>query len=71
MERREGVSGGWRRMFIVSPERIEEVRELYESLGFEVRMEKPDPSEFKEECSSCAVKICSECFVVYVRKPGD
>ena len=59
---------GWRRMFIVSPDRMSEIKELYESLGYEVRFERPNQSDFREECSSCAVKICSECYVVYIRK---
>ncbi len=68
MNQRVSHDNGWKRMFIVSPERMSEVKELYESLGYKVRFERPDPSEFREECSSCAVKICTECFVVYVRK---
>ncbi len=68
METRVGEKTDWKRMFTVSPERMEEIRELYESLGYQVKFERPDPSEFKEECASCAVKICNECFVVYVKK---
>lgn len=71
MENSNVLRDGWRRMFIVSLDRLMEVRELYESLGYEVKFEHPDPDEFGDECSLCAFKICSECYVVYVRKKGD
>jgi len=59
---------GWRRMFIVSPERLEEVRELYESIGYEVKAVRPRREEFRDECGECALKICNECWVIYVRR---
>ena len=44
---------GWTRRFIVAPARIEEFRALYERLGYEVRLELPEPEELRVECTGC------------------
>jgi len=44
---------GWTRRFIVAPARIEELRTLYERLGYEVRLEPPEPEELRDECTGC------------------
>jgi len=44
---------GWTRRFVVAPNRIDEFVQLYESLGYDVRLEKPEPEELREECGGC------------------
>ena len=57
---------GWIRRFVGGPPRLREVRELYESLGHEVRLETLSPEELAEECGDC--RLALELFrVVYTR----
>jgi hypothetical protein len=59
---------GWTRRFVGGPPRLREVRELYESLGQEVRFETLSPEELAEECGDC--RLALELFrVVYTRRP--
>jgi hypothetical protein len=59
---------GWARRFVGGPPRLREVRELYESLGHEVRFETLSPEELAEECGDC--RLALELFrVVYTRRP--
>ena len=44
---------GWTRRFVVAPNRIDEFVQLYASLGYDVRLEKPEPEELREECGGC------------------
>lgn len=44
---------GWTRRFIVAPARLEEFVSLYERLGYEVRLEPPEPEELRDECTGC------------------
>ncbi|UCG75861.1 MAG: hypothetical protein JSV95_00560 [Gemmatimonadota bacterium] len=58
---------GWIRRFVGGPPRLHEVRELYESLGQEVRLETLSPEELAEECGDC--RLALELFrVVYTRR---
>ncbi len=43
---------GWIRKFTIESNRVDEYKELYESLNLEVRVESVNPSEI-EECSTC------------------
>lgn len=53
-ERETGLAReGWTRRFTAAPPRLEEAVELYESLGYEVRLEPPSPDELREECEGC------------------
>ena len=47
------LAEGWTRRFLVGPERQQEVREIYETLGHEVRLEKVEPDAFSESCGAC------------------
>ncbi len=49
------VSDGWTRRFTVEEPRLSEMRQMYESLGLEVRIETGIPVEDQE---------CRECFTV-------
>ncbi len=42
----------WERGFTVEENRVEEYVELYESIGYEVRVEPATPDE-QEECQTC------------------
>ena len=55
-------------MFVVGMDRLEEVTELYRSLGYEIMLKKPPKEEFGPECGECADKICEECWIIYIRK---
>ena len=49
---RELVAQGWRRRFTVDEPRLSEMKDLYSSLGLEVRVETGIPDE-DADCSSC------------------
>lgn len=57
---------GWIRRFVGGPPRLVEIREVYETLGHEVRLETLSPEELAEECGDC--RLALELFrVVYTR----
>lgn len=60
---------GWIRRFVGAPPRLQEVRELYESLGLEVRFETLSPDELTEECGDCALALALF-RVIYTRRPA-
>jgi hypothetical protein len=47
------IEDGWERQFTASEPRLSEARELYESLGYEVRLEPADTSCHDAECRVC------------------
>jgi hypothetical protein len=49
---RELLAQGWRRRFTADEPRLSEMKDLYLSLGLEVRIETGIPDE-DENCSSC------------------
>jgi hypothetical protein len=57
---------GWKKMTTTSEPRLTEMVELYESLGFEVRIEEVD-LEF-EECTECIQLEPENTKTIYVRK---
>lgn len=59
---------GWIRRFVGAAPRLQEVRELYESLGLEVRFETLSPDELAEECGDCALALALF-RVIYTRRP--
>lgn len=46
------IREGWERRFIAEEPRLSEMKELYESLGLDVRIEAAVPEE-GQECSGC------------------
>ena len=58
---------GWVRRFTAAPPRIQEVCEMYESLGHEVRLVSVPPEELRGECSGCAVAL-SIYRIIYTRR---
>ena len=63
----ELIAEGWVRRFLVGPERQQEVCELYESLGHEVRLEKLEPEAFAESCGACPAVVCRNHLLLYTR----
>lgn len=74
--REEELAGqGWEKRCIADEPRLSEMKELYESIGFEVLLERlPD----KNELSACAEEeACTACMdldpdryrVIYTKKP--
>jgi hypothetical protein len=61
-------SEGWERRFVSPPNRLFEHVELYNSLGYEVRLEPVPPEELEGECAGCLVAL-SLYRVVYTRRP--
>lgn len=58
---------GWVRRFTAAPARAQEAREMYESLGHEVRLELVPAEELRDECSGCAVAL-SLYRIIYTRR---
>lgn len=60
----------WQKRNTVGKERVDELKELYESLGFEVKVEPlVGPLGGEEACDSCFSG--GEYFVIYTRKVSD
>ncbi len=57
---------GWTRMFSATEPRLSESVEMYESLGFEVRLE-PFDTENDEECRECIEGYEETIKVIYTR----
>ncbi len=53
----ELIEQGWTRRFVATPARLKESVDLYQSLGYEVRLEVQAPEELNDECRSCAVAL--------------
>ena len=70
------VEEGWKRRMVASEPRLSEIVEMYEQLGFEVRLEPldpQDPSWDEDECTVCLddPSQAEEMRLVYTRpKPG-
>ena len=63
------LAQGWVRRNLEEPTRAKELVELYESLGFEVRVEKLSPESFPDQCQVCGLSVCSAYVMIYTRKP--
>jgi hypothetical protein len=75
-KREEELAGlGWEKRFMADEPRLSEMKELYESIGFEVLLEPLPP---KEELAACAQEGCTACFdidperyrIIYTRAAG-
>jgi hypothetical protein len=67
----ELVAKGWQRRFMADPARVEESKQLYVDLGFEVRAEAIDPNELSELCGDCRLATCQAYVTIYTRKPAS
>lgn len=64
------VAEGWVRRNLADPTRVEELTELYASLGYEVKTQHLRPADLDPQCSACAmVAACGSSVVIYTRKP--
>ncbi len=59
---------GWQRRYLADEHRAQEALELYRSLGFEVRAEKLEPSDFGPQCGECSLTVCRSYVLIYTRK---
>lgn len=60
---------GWERRFVAAPPRLEEAVALYESMGFEVRLEPVGAPVDGEPCAPCAPALARS-RAVYTRRRG-
>jgi hypothetical protein len=59
---------GWVRRFVASPSQLPDQVRLYESLGFEVRLEPVPAEELSDDCAGCALAL--HFFrIIYTRRP--
>ncbi len=62
----------WQKRNTVGPDRIEELKELYESLGFEVKVDRFEgPEDADETCDTCYGDPAGEYYIIYTRKPAS
>lgn len=58
---------GWTKQFTTDEPRLSEAVELYESLGYEVRLEPAAFNETSEACKTCLLADCSKYKTIYTR----
>ncbi|MHA2364299.1 MAG: hypothetical protein ACXAC7_10100 [Candidatus Hodarchaeales archaeon] len=59
---------GWTRKFTIEELRVNEYKELYESLELEVHIESVIPNELEEEkCQICYEAECNKYKIIYTR----
>ncbi len=63
----ELIKQGWTKRFTASGERLKEMIQMYQELGFEVHLEPVEAEEFPEECQPCYA--LQDCMTLYTRKP--
>lgn len=61
------VREGWSRRFIYDEPRLSEAKELYESIGLEVRLEPVIPDELEDGCDTCITAAPERYMVIYTR----
>jgi hypothetical protein len=62
----------WQQRNTVGKDRVEELTELYKSLGFEVKVERfSGPDQTGEACDSCYGNAAGEYYIIYTRKSND
>lgn len=59
---------GWEQRTVSDPNRMEELEDLYESLGFETKITSLDPLSFGQACNECAIGACSSYVALFTRK---
>lgn len=60
-------SEGWTYMFTASGNRLREMVEVYESLGFEVHLEPIKPEDVDEACRACLEAEARAICAIYTR----
>ncbi len=70
-ERDQELAGpGWTRRFTAAPPRLNELRELYATLGYEVMLDPLLPGELADECEGCTLAL-SLFRMIYTRAPAS
>jgi hypothetical protein len=64
----ELAAAGWVRRNLADAARARESVELYESMGFEVKVRTLTPADFGPQCAHCASAACAACVLIYTRK---
>lgn len=64
----ELVAQGWVRRHLADPTRAEESVKLYTAMGFEVKVQKLEPTDFGPQCQECALSACRTFVMIYTRK---
>jgi len=57
----------WERVFTVEEQRVNEYVELYESIGYEVRVEPSTPDE-QEACQTCFKANFNNLRTIYIKR---
>ena len=62
----------WQKRNTVGKDRVAELTELYQSLGFEVKVEPfAGPDQPGDACDSCYGNAAGEYYIIYTRKKED
>ena len=64
---RASAPNGWQRRFVAGPPRLLDCVRLYESLGYDVRLEPLEARELDDRCAGCRVAL-TLFRVVYTRR---
>ncbi len=62
---------GWTRRCVSDPIRAPELEALYESLGFEVKLQGASPEQFPGSCEGCAASCATKIFVYTRSKKNE
>ena len=65
------VAEGWERRFMIDKRRVPEFTELYQSMGYEVRLEGIRAEEIEPDCSDCALVMHQIFVTLYTRRSGS
>jgi hypothetical protein len=74
----ELIAAGWEKRFVACEPRLSEMVEIYEEIGFEVRLE-PLPSKEEADAEACETSGCTVCFdidrerykIIFTRPVGN
>lgn len=64
----ELTAQGWERRFVTDGRRLKEYAALYDSLGFDVRVEPILPEETSPDCSDCRLIMALQFHTLYTRR---
>ena len=62
------IAQGWVRRFMAAPDRAQEATDLYESMGFEVKVVELTPADFGPQCTGCGSSLCQSYALIYTRR---
>tara|TARA_B100000315_G_C14503119_1_gene553267 strand:+ start:560 stop:811 length:252 start_codon:yes stop_codon:yes gene_type:complete len=62
---------GWVKKFDADEPRLSEMVELYESIGFEVKLEPVNTQTSKEQCNVCLTNTEKKIMTIYVKPKVD